>query len=396
MRVATQAPSGTKPSRRAMATVSGHPCSVAVLSTPAEISQLGHAVRRLMPERDIAVEPRFFLATLKERWRPRVVVVSRRDAVLGVVYAKELRIAGIPTGLLCADGRLNNLVVADAVDQEEVLRVAIQSLFALPGVRGLRLAIPPAGLEARVVASIQSVMPMPFDIGYSPYRVHSRLPLPAHYEEFLQSLGYKTRRNFRYYRRKFESAGHTYLESVSMLDVRRAAGELYKKSRTRKGPREIAWALDVVEATDCPWAVGLKHQNGEWLSLAAGWHSPGRATMFFQLNNDRERGDASLSVVLRAYLIEALIGKGTPELFFWAGSAPPLSRYVTNIPAVRVHLDTPTPGWRLMRAAIGMAPPRVSKWIGKDLSLIACSEPSPKPPHSARDLQIPARRELND
>jgi hypothetical protein len=257
----------------------------------------------------------------------------------------------------------------------------------LPRVRGLRFVIPPGGFEARAVASIQSLVPL--DIGYFSTSVHARLPLPGTYEEFLQSLGYKTRRNFRYYRRKFEAAGHTYVENVSLLDVRHAAVELQKKSRLHKKRLEIDWDLKVIEATDRPWAVGLRHRNGEWLSFAAGWHSAGRATMLFQLNNDREYGEASLSVVLRAHLIEALIENGTPELMFWSGCAPPLARYVTNIPAIRVHLDTPTPGWRLMRAAIGVAQSHSSEWIANKLTLIACSEPSPKLPRSV-DVQIPA------
>jgi hypothetical protein len=381
-------------SRRDLMTDPHHPYSVAILSSPTEIRRLDDFVRRLMPNRDVAIQPEFFLATVSEKWRPRVVVVSRDETILGVVYTKELKIAGVPTGLLYTDGRLNNLVVADAADQEEIIRVAIQSLFALPRVRGLRFAIPPAGLEARAVASSQSLVP--FDIGYVSTEAHTRLVLPGHYEEFLQSLGYKTRRNFRYYRRKFESAGHTYVENVSLLDVRRAAADLYKKSRIRKRPSEVDWDLNVVAASNRAWVVGLKHRNGEWLSLAAGWHSSGRATMLFQLNNDLEYGDASLSVVLRAYLIEALIRAGTPELVFWSGSAPPLSRYVIGIPAIRVHLDAPTPGWRLMRSAFGMALPRISKWIGKDLSLIACSESSCEPPHLTRHLKVRASQDVSD
>ena len=77
-------------------------------------------------------------------------------------------------------------------------------------------------------------------------------------------------------------------------------------------------------AADRPWAVGLKHRDGGWLSVSGGWYSAGHAVMFFQRNNDREHGDASLSLVLRAKLIEALIDEQVPELMFWAGCAPPL------------------------------------------------------------------------
>ena len=125
--------------------------------------------------------------------------------------------------------------------------------------------------------------------------------------------------------------------------------------------------MNVVAAVDRPWAVGLKHGNGEWLSVAAGWYSGDRATMFFQLNNDREHAEASLSVVLRARLIETLIGRGVRELVFWSGSAPPLSRYATEIPAVALHLDSRTPAWRLARFAIRIAGRHFSNWMDTDL-----------------------------
>jgi hypothetical protein len=126
--------------------------------------------------------------------------------------------------------------------------------------------------------------------------------------------------------------------------------------------------------------VGLKHRNGEWLSVAAGWRSSGRATMFIQLNNDREYGNASLSVVLRAHLIETLIRKGIPELVFWSGSAAPLSRYASPIPAIAVHLDTPAFGWRLFRSVIGRSVPWIPRWVAADVGWLAGSTLSSEPP----------------
>ena len=342
-----------------------HPYSAVILSSPSAIRQLEPCIAQLMPAHDITAAPRFFLAAVSSAWRPRTVVVRRGERIAGVVYAKERRCAGAPTGLLCLDGRLGTMTVADPADAEEVLRVAIQALFAIRRVVEIRLLIPPAGLEARAVASASSLMNL--DVGSSAPDPHARLPLPGDYEQFLSALGYKTRRNFRYYRRKFDEAGHAYVPELSGADVRSAVAALRTKCHIPSRRSEIHRALNVVAAADRPWAVALKHRSGEWLSVAAGWYSGDAATMFFQLNNDIEHGEASLSVVLRAKLIEMLIVRGVRDLVFWSGSAPPLSRYAKEIPAVALHLDSRTPAWRLARFVIRVAGSHLPNWMDTDL-----------------------------
>jgi len=342
-----------------------HPYTAAVLCSASAIRALDPSVAQLTRERDITVEPRFFLAAVSSAWAPRAVVVRRDEQVVGVVYAKERRWGGVATGLVCLDGRLGNMIVADRANMEDVLRVAIQALFAMRRVVELRLLIPPSGLEARAVARTRALLDL--DLGCSSPDPHTRLPLPAEYEQFLEVLGYKTRRNFRYYRRKFHEAGHTYLPELSMPEVKSAVAALRSRCRISSRRSEIERALNVVAAADRPWAVGLKHRHGEWLSVAAGWYSADRAVIFFQLNNDREHAEASLSVVLRARLIETLIARGTRELIFWSGSAPPLSRYATEIPAVALHLDSRTPAWRLARFVIRIAGRHLSNWMDTDL-----------------------------
>ena len=54
-------------------------------------------------------------------------------------------------------------------------------------------------------------------------------------------------------------------------------------------------------------AMGLRHRNGEWLIVMCGVYRPGAGVLLLQLNNDRDFPRDSLSVVMRAYLIESLI-----------------------------------------------------------------------------------------
>lgn len=380
-------------SRYALATVQEdfpEAAATTILSSSSDIAHLASAVDRLMPGRDVALTPSFMLASLADNWLPRVAVVRRRGTVIGVVYGKERTIAGFSTGLIYADGRLGTLAVARPEDMEEVTVAAVDAWFALPRMRGVRLAIAPEGAEARALN--RAYASMRFDHAESPAppnELHSRLVLPRTYEAFLETLGKRTRRNFRYYRRRFEAAGHRYVEQLSHDDFESAALELRTKCHIASSVAEIKRAVRTVDATGREWIAGLRHANGQWLSVAAGWSARDRATMFLQLNNDREFSDASLSVVLRAFLIETFINEGMSELAFWSGSAPPLSRYVEPMPAIAVHLDAPTIAWRFVRGVIGTTEPFIGRWITADVRWMVGGR-SPQPHDAEAESSPPA------
>lgn len=376
----------TSTATRAPATSDAAGLSTTIVSSPSEIATLDAAVDALVPGRDVTLTPAFFLASLSDTWLPRVVVLHRDARIASIVYGKERTIAGFPTGLIYADGRFGTFAVAPARDCEEVVLAAIRAWVALPRVRGIRLAIPPTGPEARVLATIGSTLPVGLTHAPAPAsELHSRLPLPATYEGFLESLGKKTRRNFRYYRRKFEAGGHVYAEHLSPDEFERAAIDLRTKCHLTSTVREITRAVRTVNSAGETWVAGLKHSNGDWLSVAAGWRTRSSATMFLQLNNDRQFADASLSVVLRAFLIETLIRDGMSELVFWSGSAPPLSRYVQPIPAIAVHLDARTIGWRLIRGMIRTTEPLIGRWITPDVRWMVGAGLSSEPLDADRD-----------
>jgi hypothetical protein len=354
-----------------------------VLTSASDIAGLAADVDRLLPQRDVALTPRFVLASLDDNWTPRVAVVSRNGRVAGIAYGKERKIAGFSSGLIYADGRLGHLVVADPLDCEAVLLAAIRSWFALPRIRGVRLALSSASAEAGAVERVGAALPLDLTRATpAPHELHSRLPLASGYERFLASLGHQTRRNFRYYRRKFESAGHHYVEAVPPGDLEGILARLRTKSRIPFSIAKLKAAARTVLATSDPWVAGLRQSSGEYLSVAAGWHDRGHATMLLQQNNDLEFSDASLSVVLRGYLIETLIRQRTSELIFWSGSAPPLSRYALPLQAISLHFDARTLGWRLVRSMIGMTRPLLGRWA-EDLRWVALPRANARP-NSAR------------
>jgi hypothetical protein len=343
-----------------------------ILSSASDIVRLDDDVNRLMPDRDVSLSPRFALASRDADWSPRVAVVSRRGVVAGIVFGKERWVAGLPSGLIYVDGRLGRLIVSNGDDCEAIVSTAIRSYFAMPRIRGVRLAIASSSPEAAVIERTAATLKL--DVARAtpaPYELHSTLPLPPSYETFLASLGAQTRHNFRYYRRRFEAAGHRYVERVAPRDVEEILLQLRTKSRIPFSTRAMKTATRRVMSTNQPWAAGLRHANGEYLSVAAGWFERGRAILLLQQNNDLEFSHASLSVVLRGYLIETLIAGRVPELLFWSGSATPLSRYARPLPAITLYFDAKTLGWRLTRAVAAAMQAFVGPRVSSELRWVA-------------------------
>ena len=265
----------------------------------------------------------------------------------GLVYAKERCVLGIPTGMIYGDGTVGNLVIAAEAEREAVLTAALENLLDTAGVRGLRLMVPPQGYERRVATHL--LRSGRLEVSYAAMDKHILLPLPESLEEYLQSVGYHTRRNLRYYRRRFENSGGEFVEQVSLDEFAQAARWLRPKCRASSDDAKMLHALQWLRATERPLLVGLKKQHGEWVSVAGGWREGGRTTLLVQLNNDREHPHASLCTVLRACLVEMLIRDRASELLFWGGTPSLLPQSAMRVPALGMRMDMPTRGWRMAR-----------------------------------------------
>jgi len=343
--------------------------STKIIYSSAQFSQLSQEARHLLVERSSTCDPHFFLSSVQRNiWSPLAVVVSCDGVTIGIVYAKERKVAGFGLGLIYADATLDGMVVADPANRQAVFEVALRRLIDERGSRGLRLLIPSVGLERDAIQKILNSRPL--DVHYSTVEHHSIVELGQSYEAFLEKLGKHTRRNFRYYRRRLEAAGHTYVEGVPPAEFERAAFKLLEKGVVGADRDGIHRALGMLATVKDPVYVGLRHQNGEWLSILGGWRERDYGVVFFQMNNDRDFPQSALCVALRGYLIEALISAKIPNLLFWGGVGPPLRRYCQILPATGVHLDLPTFGWRTSRRLIGwithFLPPRlrtIASWV---------------------------------
>jgi hypothetical protein len=343
--------------------------SAAVLSSHTEIRQLRDVASKLMRQEDPMLAPDFFLASVSKEWWPRVVVVYHEREAVGIMYTKERIIYGIPTGVVYSDGGLGGILLANPLHYQKAFSFAVEVLLASPGIRGLRLEVARSGEELEAVRQLsvsRSVHSHYSRIEYQDFPIgnsHAHLLLPDTYDQFLAGLGSTTRHNFRYYRRRFQASGHRFEEHLSIDELRSATLDLRPKSKltAQRQQCKIERDLNMVAAASQPLAVGLKHHNGEWLAVIGGWYRPGVAVLCFQCNNERDFGPDSLSVVLRAHLMELLIRRRLEELVIWHGTRGPLSRYVTYVPVIGVRLDKPTYSWRLVRWLISTVGPRLPR-----------------------------------
>jgi hypothetical protein len=323
--------------------------SATLVPTSEEADLILNQLVSLLPVDRHTYTPAFLRASSLTGWRPIVCAVRRNGRPVGLVYLKEKTIGGLGTGLIYADAVLGNLTVAVQGHDQNVLHAALEKIISMPRSRGLRLCIRPGSYEQEVVRRLQGSFAL--DVSSHQVRYHSALELPATYELFLNSLGSRTRRNCRYYRRRFESAGGVYEEFSAFSDFCAAAESIVGRKVVGGTRRGLNRAFAMLSAVDKPVFAGLRTNQGTWLAVLGGWYTETNPIVFMQLNNDRDHAGSSLSLVLRSYFIEQLIRQGQRGLIFWSGSGGWTSRHDTPIPTLAVYLDKRDAAWRLGRQA---------------------------------------------
>lgn len=337
------------------------PLSATIVFSRSEIAKLEAFVGTVVEE-PAMLAPQFFLASVLERkWRPCVSVVSRGERLVGLLYFKEPLVAGIRTRLAFGDDSLSSMVVAHPEEAESVIRCGLKAL--LKHMMALRLLVRSDRLP--LLHGVQENA----TFGFYRAKRHEHLELPRTYDELLAKMGPRTRRNFRYYRRKSELTGHGFVPDLAFPDFCAAAGRLFPRAAYAEIEPNLKKCLAMIEAMPSRIIVGLRRSNGEWISLAGGWRVGDRAVLNMQLN-DRTRVRESISLVLRSYLIEMLINQGCRELVFWAGSSAPLSFYCTSPGLFIAYIDGGALPWRLFRQACARVSTLAPTIFGKRLKWI--------------------------
>jgi hypothetical protein len=306
------------------------PLTAALVSSNGKIAALTGFVNNL-PHKSAMLAPEFFLASVSPRgWRPIIVVVSQSQRVAGLLYFKERVIAGVGIRFAFGNNALGAMVAAHPSEMETVLSCGINAL--LKRMFALRFLV-----HADQLPLLKRI-PTDADVAFFSTKNHAHLQLPHTFEDFLAKLGPHTRRNFRNFRRKSESAGNQFVQKLNFQEFSEASRSLLPNAALARSKETHEKHLAMIGAMPSQMLVGLRGKNSEWIGLAGGWQEGDRAILVMQLN-DRSRTRESISLVLRSYLIEALIQQGTREIIFWEGTSAPLSTYATYPEMFMAHLD---------------------------------------------------------
>jgi hypothetical protein len=349
------------------------------LTKPADVLALADVAGPLLARFPATQGPRFFLASLTpEQWAPYVLVIRQGNEIVGVVYLKERKIGVLRTGVVFSDATLGYQILCDEEQRRAVMDAALRFLLTAKRVRGVRLMAPSDGVV--VAAARRAAAWTGAEMTSGPLQYHWLIPLGTDYDQFVESLSYKARRNLRAARRRLESAGHQYVDRLDFVEFKEAAYGLLKKSVVGGDLEGVERAIRIFSEVDRPILVGLRHRDGELMAILGGWQGEDHPIVFFQMNNEHDYRTACLSQVLRGYLIERLIEQRHRGLLFWAGLAGPLARISSPVECTSVYLDNRSPGWATLRSLCKMLSPHLPRRLSWMAEWITIPPPAPCSP----------------
>ena len=146
------------------------------------------------------------------------------------------------------------------------------------------------------------------------------LELGPTFDDTLARLGRLTRRNIRYYRRRFEARVSCQL----LPDVRPhlTLDELRAFNRQCINPvpdEEIDLRWRTVCISPESFTIGLRTAAGEWLSIAAGWRHGSTTVLHWQMNAAGYEHH-SICTVMRSFFLEHEVQAGARRLLMYGGT----------------------------------------------------------------------------
>ena len=251
---------------------------------------------------------------------PHLVLLRAHDEVLeAALLIYEYKLLGCPTGVFATDdaGGRRTLIAAAASRTTAASRAAealmrngarvVFQSFLETTADETALALWPADRQTRT-----------WRLATQRRMIRAFLPLESTYEATLGKLGQHTRRNMRAFRRKAEAQ----LGTVFVPDARLSRFEFraFNRASTYAVPDAVAaWRYDAITTVPGGFLAGVRDRDGQWLALAGGRHHHDTVEVDWQMNRD-DLPALSLGTVLRAYLLEHEVARGTKVLFFEGGT----------------------------------------------------------------------------
>ena len=296
-------------------------------------------IQEVVASPDATYTPEYFLCRIHSRALPRVVTCHEKGSLVGILYAYELPVGGIPTGYAFGGDQMGRGLIVCAPERERELLTAGCSFLLQHGIHAIRLDwTPRLPLEEHSLHMPQADESL--KIVSDPRNEGDWLKLLPDYDQFLAQLGSHTRRNLRYYRRKVEAAGMTYSGTLAPSEFREAMRSLNRLADYPMEREEVLRDQRYMSTFGTPVVAGLRTEAGDFVSLVTGYTVDKHLHILTQLNGEDETlRKLSLSVVLRGFLIEDFIARGFTAVHFFQGSSPMLGRFCATVDLQHVSID---------------------------------------------------------
>jgi len=266
---------------------------------------------------------RFVTWTYMAEEKPAALLMHRAGVLYGVAFISLRLKYGIPVGLV----KSGNLGGQGSVIAAEADRISVMEMAC-------RILLNNSLAHTVVLSTLWSdhtvpgpELPVPGVRGQWHFReVRLRLDLSGGLEATMGRWSQRMRRNIRYYRRRAESEfGCRFLPEMTPEQRFQAVGALFDKGRYPTGARR-AWRLEAaLQKTPGHFAMGLQAASGDWLSYVTGWRGADATYIEWQINSDHHE-NASLSTVMRSYLLEHEVERQSPAVVFVGETASFWSR----------------------------------------------------------------------
>jgi hypothetical protein len=300
--------------------------------------------------------------------------------IVGVVYGWEMTFLRGPTGYVFIDDSLELAVASSQKHRTQVLKTAVSSWLNCRRIGALRITLAQdtpdidAIREGASAYSVQRVEEL--------RELHPILPLPSSYEAFEETLGSRTRKHIRQYRRYSQNDNQCYVRNMEISEFTTAVATLLEKTKFTFRDDEVQPLLRMASQLNAEkrMLAGLRTQEGEWIAAAMGWKEAGRGVLVEQFNDEKRCAQSdgeevhmksiSISDLLRSFVIEQLIEEGFQTLWIYGATGGFLTRYTKRLPGVTIHLDRSTILWQAVRAVARFARRHLRKDIADKLAWI--------------------------
>ncbi len=273
---------------------------------------------------DMTTDP-FWLLNRAAVWRnsPLVVVLERDGHPVAAVLLFGRNQFGVPTGVIKGGNLSGDGVVVAASGQRMVaIEAAAKAVLGLPWVHMVMVSVRAAGTTPSATPDAANIA-----FGWLGREVSTDLSLEGGFEGFLSRLRPRSRRNYYYFRRRAErDLGLSFVPDLQPDDAIQAVEELHGASMypVPRG-RSRRWEAAIRQVPGS-FAMGVRAPSGRWMSYLSGWRQKEGTFVEWQLNRHELRA-ASLSTVMRTYLLEHEAARGVKRIVFVGCTSDALGRY---------------------------------------------------------------------